>query len=203
MSCGGSIPRTSRPAAESYSGRFARDGRVGYGVVMSNLASVLDSAILLAAQAHHGQEDQQDRPYILHVLAVMNGLPDDADDAMRIAAVLHDVIEDVPAFAYRVDALLAKVADPETREAIQDALELLTRRDMNAPYLDYVRRIVESGNRIAIAVKRSDLAHNLSRLGGVQDAATRERLSRKYSGARDLLDSAAEVAIPPIRTRSR
>lgn len=45
---------------------------------------------------------------------------------------------------------------------IVDALRLLT-HDESEPYLDYVRRIAESGNRLAIAVKLNDLHHNLER----------------------------------------
>lgn len=45
---------------------------------------------------------------------------------------------------------------------IVDTLCLLTHYE-SEPYLDYVRRIAESGNRIAIAVKLNDLHHNLER----------------------------------------
>ena len=45
---------------------------------------------------------------------------------------------------------------------IVDALRLLT-HDESEPYLDYVRRIADSGNKIAIAVKLNDLHHNLER----------------------------------------
>lgn len=45
---------------------------------------------------------------------------------------------------------------------IVDAIRLLT-HDKSEPYLDYVRHIAESGNKIAIVVKLNDLRHNLER----------------------------------------
>ena len=40
---------------------------------------------------------------------------------------------------------------------------MLLCHDKSVPYLDYVRNIVESRNRTALAVKLNDLHHNLAR----------------------------------------
>jgi len=50
----------------------------------------LEEAIALAARAHAKQIDKAGKPYVLHVLRVMMAVPDDA----KIAAVLHDIVED-------------------------------------------------------------------------------------------------------------
>ncbi|MBP8277859.1 MAG: HD domain-containing protein [Propionivibrio sp.] len=51
----------------------------------------LEHAIALAASAHSGQVDKAGQPYILHPLRLMLAVttPDE-----RMAAVLHDVVED-------------------------------------------------------------------------------------------------------------
>src|SRR5260370_39001723 len=54
----------------------------------------LEDAIALAMKAHLGQKDKAGEPYILHPLRVMFRLGWDAPEAAKIAAVLHDVVED-------------------------------------------------------------------------------------------------------------
>ena len=51
----------------------------------------LERAIEIAAKAHAGQTDKAGQPYILHPLRVMRRV---SDTESRIAAVLHDVVED-------------------------------------------------------------------------------------------------------------
>ena len=55
--------------------------------------SSLERAVEIAAQAHAGQKDKGGAVYLLHPLRVMLSL-DDATEAERIVAILHDVIED-------------------------------------------------------------------------------------------------------------
>ncbi|MEW6490876.1 MAG: hypothetical protein AB1578_23560, partial [Thermodesulfobacteriota bacterium] len=51
----------------------------------------LEDAIALAVSAHRGQVDKAGAPYVLHPLRVM--LPMESDTE-KMAAVLHDVVED-------------------------------------------------------------------------------------------------------------
>ena len=51
----------------------------------------LEDAIALAVEAHRGQREKADQPYILHVLRVMFRLDTEVE---RIVGVLHDVVED-------------------------------------------------------------------------------------------------------------
>ena len=51
----------------------------------------LERAIQIAAEAHAGQIDKANEPYILHPLRVMFGV---SGEEAKIVAVLHDVVED-------------------------------------------------------------------------------------------------------------
>ena len=59
--------------------------------------STLERAIAIAAEAHAGQLDKAGAPYILHPLRLMRNLSI-ADE--RIVAVLHDLVEDCPAWSF-------------------------------------------------------------------------------------------------------
>ena len=72
-----------------------------------------------------------------------------------IAGLLHDVVEDTD---FTFDDLIERGVD----ENIVEALRLLT-HTKDTPYEDYVRRIAQSGNDIALHVKYNDLCHNLKR----------------------------------------
>lgn len=113
---------------------------------------IIDLCLEIAIKAHKGQKDLDGNPVILHPLTVglMGKTPQE-----QCAGFLHDVVEDTP---YTFDDLLRMGVSAE----IVDALRLLTHDD-SEPYLDYVRRIAESGNATAISVKLNDLHHNLER----------------------------------------
>lgn len=112
----------------------------------------VELALEIALKAHKGQRDLDGHPVILHPLTV--ALKGNNEDEI-VAGLLHDVVEDTD---WTFDDLLA--AGISAR--VVDALRLLT-HDKNVEYLDYVRRITDSGNHIAINVKSNDLGHNLER----------------------------------------
>ena len=112
----------------------------------------IEDALRLAVDAHDGQKDLDGNPVILHPMTV--GLAGRNREEI-IASLLHDVVEDTN---YTFDDLLRKGVD----EKIVDALRLLTHTD-DLSYGEYVKRIAESGNSIAIHVKYNDLCHNLQR----------------------------------------
>lgn len=113
---------------------------------------MVDLCLGIALKAHGGQHDIDGNPVILHPLTV--GLSGETPEE-QCTGFLHDVVEDTP---YTFDDLLEMGVSSD----IVDALRLLT-HDESEPYLDYVRRIAKSGNRLAIAVKLNDLHHNLER----------------------------------------
>ena len=112
----------------------------------------IEDALRLAVDAHDGQKDLDGNPVILHPMTV--GLAGRNREEI-IAGLLHDVVEDTN---YTFDDLLRKGVD----EKIVEALRLLTHTD-DLSYGEYVKRIAESGNSIAIHVKYNDLCHNLQR----------------------------------------
>ena len=112
----------------------------------------IEDALRLAIEAHEGQKDLDGKPVILHPMAV--GLAGRNREEV-IAGLLHDVVEDT---SFTFEDLLKRGVD----EPIVEALRILTHtKDM--PYEDYVKRIAQSGNDIAIHVKYNDLCHNLNR----------------------------------------
>lgn len=112
----------------------------------------IEDALRLAIEAHEGQKDLDGKPVILHPMAV--GLAGRNREEV-IAGLLHDVVEDT---SFTFEDLLKRGVD----EPIVEALRILTHtKDM--PYEDYVQRIAQSGNEIAIHVKYNDLCHNLKR----------------------------------------
>ena len=91
---------------------------------MTTTPGSLEHAIALAAAAHAGQTDKGGAPYILHPLRVMLSLTD--PDA-RIAAVLHDVVEDS-------GWTFEGVAEAGFSPAVVDALRRLTARVGASPH---------------------------------------------------------------------
>lgn len=135
---------------------------------------LIDLCLEIALKAHGGQYDIDGNPVILHPLTV--GLAGKTPEE-QCAGFLHDVVEDTP---YTFDDLLGMGVSAE----IVDALRLLTHNE-SEPYLDYVRRIAESGNKIAIAVKLNDLHHNLER----GRRAGYRPLVEKHEAAMDIFNS--------------
>lgn len=112
----------------------------------------IEDAIILAANAHKGQVDLDGKPYILHPLAVGNK---GTTREEMVTGYLHDILEDTSVSV--IDMRLAGV-DPE----IIGALLLLT-HVKGELYMDYLKRIKESGNKLALKVKLNDIDHNISR----------------------------------------
>ena len=90
----------------------------------------IEDAIALATEAHRGQTRPDGTPFILHPLRVMLSLRDDLD---RVAAALHDVVEDS---AITLADLRARGYEP----AVVEAVDHLTRREGES-YEAFVERI--------------------------------------------------------------
>lgn len=135
--------------------------------------SQIEIALEIAMKAHKGQRDLDGKPVILHPLSV--AIKGNNENEI-VAGLLHDVVEDSE---WTFDDLLAAGICPD----VVDALRLLT-HDKNVDYLDYVRRIDDSHNPIAINVKCNDLDHNLER----GRAGDHLRLVAKHTAARKIID---------------
>jgi GTP diphosphokinase / guanosine-3',5'-bis(diphosphate) 3'-diphosphatase len=114
--------------------------------------STLDRAIEIAVLAHAGQVDKGGDPYILHPLRVMLRMTTDEE---RIAAVLHDVVEDSE---YTLESLAAEGFSP----SVVSALDALTKRPGETR--------IEAAHRAA--------RHPLARLVKLADNAENSDLSR-------------------------
>ena len=111
------------------------------------LADQLEIAIAIAVEAHKGQTDKADMPYILHPLRVMNSVNTLEE---KIIAVLHDVVEDT---SITFHFILEKGIDKH----LIDVLRLLT-HEKAVPYEDYIQKIAI--NRLATQIKLADLRDN-------------------------------------------
>ncbi|TDV38659.1 HD domain-containing protein [Actinophytocola oryzae] len=131
----------------------------------------LDEAIQVARRAHEGQLDKSGRPYISHPLRVMGSLRDEHE---RMAAVLHDVVEDT-------HVTLADLEAAGCPEVVLAAVAAISKQP-GEDQATYLARV--AANPLARTVKLADIADNLSpdRLARL-DQATQERLRAKYESA--------------------
>jgi len=147
----------------------------------------LEHAIQFAVAAHAGQVDKAGHPVILHPLRVMVGVAVHGDETMA-AAVLHDVIEDTP---WTADELLREGFSAPVVEAVQ----LLSRPSQGAPdrptYKQFIRRIKDSGNTMAFAIKVQDIFDNLGRLHELPPEE--QTIARRYQDALTILRSEEDL----------
>jgi guanosine-3',5'-bis(diphosphate) 3'-pyrophosphohydrolase len=108
----------------------------------------LERAIQIAAEAHAGQVDKAGQPYILHPLRVMLRVQGENE---RIAAVLHDVVEDS---SFTLEQL---ASEGFPAEVIQ-ALAALTKQPGESRLAAAQRA---SENAIALCVKLADNTDNM------------------------------------------
>ncbi len=120
--------------------------------------ATLERAIALAATAHAGQVDKAGQPYILHPLRVMLRV---ASEHERMAAVLHDVVEDTA-------VTLQVLVDEGFAAEVVAAVEALTKRPGESR-MQAAKRA--AANPVARVVKLSDNAENmdLSRIANPTD----------------------------------
>ncbi|WP_433269767.1 HD domain-containing protein [Actinosynnema sp. CS-041913] len=137
----------------------------------------VDDAIRIARAAHDGQVDKSGRPYIDHPLRVMGRV---SGEHARMAAVLHDVLEDTAVTADDLRAAGCPTGVVDTVIALSHLPD--------EPQEDYLRRV--AADPVAVAVKRADIADNTSppRLA-LLDQPTQDRLRAKYARALHLLDT--------------
>jgi (p)ppGpp synthase/HD superfamily hydrolase len=128
--------------------------------------ATLEDAIVLAVQAHQGQRDKAEAPYILHPLRVMLRMRSDVE---RMIAVLHDVVEDTP-------YTLLDLQQAGYPEQVLEALDCLTRRE-NETYEEFIERV--KANPLARKIKIADLEDNMDirRISDLQEKDV-ERLKR-------------------------
>jgi guanosine-3',5'-bis(diphosphate) 3'-pyrophosphohydrolase len=150
--------------------------------VESDSRAFLEQAIHLALAAHAGQQypAAEPEPYILHPLRVMCAV--EAAHA-RIAAVLHDVIEDT-------EVTLADLQSAGYTRPVIHAVDCLTHRG-GETYVAYIERV--STDPIATMVKVADLRDNLRNNQSLTPTSSvLERIGR-YERALSLLEPRLSV----------
>lgn len=144
-------------------------------------------ALEFAKILHHGQVDKAGAPYWMHLERVARRLVErfpDATKAQLQAALLHDAIEDA---GVTPDDLRGAGIEEEAIAAIQ----LVSRNlDPDGPYLDWIRRIVATGNVTAIRVKLADNLDNSDPARVAALAAGPRMVAEKYAPARAILEQA-------------
>lgn len=147
--------------------------------------STLERAIAIALEAHTGQHEKNGAPYLLHPLRVMLGVQTSGallEDA-RMVAVLHDVVEDNPAWT------LERLRGEGFSEAVITGVDAVTRRTTES-YTEFVARA--GRHPLGRAVKLADLRDNMdiTRLAEVGEKE-RERLARYLAAYRLLTEQDA------------
>lgn len=132
---------------------------------------LLNQALQFATIKHAGQFDHGGKPYILHVLRVMQNTRSDDEEILCIA-ILHDVIEDT-------NATYHDLRNIGMTERIVEGVRALTKVP-GQTYEEY--KIAVKSNPDAVIVKMADIDDNtdLRRLKGVTEKDLK-RTIRYYS----------------------
>lgn len=143
--------------------------------------SSYEDALLIAVRAHAGQTRKiSGDPYVVHPIRVAKiamriarewGMGDDMINDIRIAAVLHDVVEDAPAFWDEITKTFS--------QNIQFIVAGMTRSD-GWTYADYIDSF-KTKRVEAIVIKLADLEDNLS------DLPADHSLRKRYEKAQEKL----------------
>jgi (p)ppGpp synthase/HD superfamily hydrolase len=132
------------------------------------ITSRIQQAIDKAAQLHDGQRRKaDDLPYIVHPITVAATLlPYTEDEDVILAALLHDVLEDVEGYSEsdmrqeygdRVTDLVLEVTEAGNRPNMTDQEERSSWETRKRSYLDSLER----DSREALMICAADKLHNL------------------------------------------
>ena len=133
-------------------------------------------AMKIAYEAHLGQLDYNDVPYIFHPYHLAEQMDDEVSCTV---ALLHDVVEDTPITFSDLEQIFPA--------QVVEIVRLLT-HDENIDYFDYIREIKK--NPIATKVKLEDLKHNSDESRSIGSNLTQDQLlywKTKYAKAKEIL----------------
>ena len=118
--------------------------------------------------------DKSGVPYINHLITVEKGVNSYKE---RIVALLHDVIEDTNKTGCD---LMIELGIPYD---LVKSVERLT-RDKNETYSNYINRLLNSDDLIALKVKKADLEHNMD-LSRITNPTRKDidRIEKRYKPA--------------------
>ena len=133
-------------------------------------------AMKIAYEAHLGQLDYNDVPYIFHPYHLAEQMDDEISCTV---ALLHDVVEDTNLTFTDLEQIFPA--------QVLEIVQLLT-HDENIDYFDYIREIKK--NPIATKVKLEDLKHNSDESRSIGSNLTQDQLlywKTKYAKAKEIL----------------
>lgn len=133
-------------------------------------------AMKTAYNAHLGQLDYNDVPYIFHPYHLAEQMDDEISCTV---ALLHDVVEDTSLTFADLEQIFPK--------QVIEIVMLLTHNE-KVDYFDYIRKI--KTNAIATKVKLADIEHNSNEDRSIGSNLTQEQLlywKEKYAKAKELL----------------
>ena len=132
--------------------------------------SMYEKARSIVNEVFKEKTDKGKNPYTQHLYTVSNNL-DTTEE--KIAGLLHDIIEDTEITYKDLEEL------GFTKE-ILEVLKLVTRKK-NETYDEFINRIIESNNLIALKVKQKDIENNmdLSRIKNPTEE-DKKRIEEKY-----------------------
>lgn len=134
------------------------------------------SAMKTAYNAHLGQLDYNDVPYIFHPYHLAEQMDDEISCTV---ALLHDVVEDTSLTFADLEQIFPK--------QVVEIVMLLT-HDEKVDYFDYIQNI--KTNTIATKVKLADIEHNSNEDRSIGSNLTQEQLlywKEKYAKAKEML----------------
>ena len=129
-----------------------------------------------AYNAHLGQLDYNDIPYIFHPYHLAEQMEDEISCTV---ALLHDVVEDTSLNFADLEQIFPK--------QVVEIVMLLT-HDEKVDYFDYIQKI--KTNAIATKVKLADIEHNSNEDRSIGSNLTQEQLlywKEKYAKAKEML----------------
>lgn len=139
-----------------------------------------NETILLVADLHGDQVDKLGAPYYFHPMRVMMRLGPGAPEPEKLAALLHDVLEDVPGITAET------LREKGYSDDVIAMLRLLARKEGES-YPAFIDRIIASGNLGAMRIKLADLYDNTNE----------ERMKDAPAEVRTTLEAMAESRYKP------
>ena len=133
-------------------------------------------AMKIAYEAHAGQVDYNNVPYIFHPYHLAEQMDDEISCTV---ALLHDVVEDTSLTFADLEQVFPK--------QVVEIVMLLT-HDEKVDYFDYIQNI--KTNTIATKVKLADIEHNSNEDRSLGSNLTQEQLlywKEKYAKAKEML----------------
>jgi len=144
----------------------------------------LEDTIAMVTEAFQGKVDRGENPMINHMQQVASYVSDIDEDTQH-TAWLHDLIEDTK---YTFQDLENLGYSPEIIEAVR----LLTHLKKEMKYPEYIDRICQSQNMMAIYVKLADQRSNRDpHRWLLMNRYVQQALIKKYAGVEEKLMKAA------------